>query len=107
MVLTQRSIGECRCCVVCMCDLYSDATPPLSGYHCGRRYDHCRRLCWSIQALGREMDQAGRTEILEAFMHRINGFLCYYVHCVAARWFDSVPANHMDAQSKEVTLLVQ
>ena len=25
-------------------------------------------------------------------------------HCVAARWFESVPANRMDAQSKQVTL---
>ena len=28
-------------------------------------------------------------------------------HCVAARWFESVLANRMDAQSKQVTLLVQ
>ena len=35
---------------------------------------------------------------------RISLLLC---HCVAARWFESVPANRMDAQSKQVTLLVQ
>ena len=35
---------------------------------------------------------------------RISLLLC---HCVAARWFESVPANRMDAQSKQVILLVQ
>ena len=38
----------------------------------------------------------------EAFMSRMKGFLCCYVNCVAVGWFESMPANHMDAQSKRL-----
>ena len=80
--------------VVCMRVSYSDPAARSRS----RRRRRRRRLCWFWAEKFRSLNAQNE--------RRMKGFLCCYVRCVAARWFESVPANRMDAQSKQVTLKV-